>query len=384
MKKRITIVTITWAFMMLFAVIPASVSAESEQSIPVKPTELIYEKQTAPKIPVEITDQDPVIWDNYRGKIYELILPQAGTLQVSVFNPDAGKQKKDMKTVFSKVKNFSEPNVDYCHYSFDPNQKEEYVLTSGNAGDKYYLAIANVASKFESQSYIRAAFYAAKGRTIEFGRSYVFGCEIDKDGWIADSDFKFTATKSGYIDVDIYNSNDGDSKVSLLNENKKCVSGIYRQGFDGYTYFGVQKGKTYYLRVNSGGRPEYGPYKLRLRDHAVKEKSGVSRKKAVLVKKNKLVKGYVLPGKKTSDWYKIKVTKKRKIKVWIKNRFSDQCYFDVYNKKGKKLKTKQKIGYADWGILSKTKYVRLAKGTYYIKVYNKTKGDSGGYELKWK
>ena len=64
---------------------------------------------------------------------------------------------------------------------------------------------------------------------------------------------------------------------------------------------------------------------------------------------------------------------------------SGQCYIDLYNKKGKKVKSlRQKTVDADGYIESKTKYGRLSKGTYYIKIYTKDKRESGAYTLKWK
>lgn len=255
---------------------------------------------------------------------------------------------------------------------------------SGKAGDKWYLAIVNDAASFKSQTSLQAAFYPATDRTLELGKTYVFGGSDDKKY----QDFKFTATKSGYVSVDYVPSTEFEATFSLLDQNKKRLSNPYGRWADiWYPYpltFGVQKGKTYYLRTALDMPPQDRPNRIRLTNSEVKEKSGTSRKKAVSVKKNKTVKGYILPGKKTSDWYKVKVTKTRKVKFFVRNRFSDQCYFDIYNKKGKKLKTKQKISKTDGGVRSKTKYVRLTKGTYYVKVYNKTKGDSGYYDLKWK
>lgn len=385
MKRRMTTVALIFALMMIVLSVNAAAADDDQQPIPVTPTELVHPEQTAPKVPIEITDKDPVIWENYRGKIYELTLPEAGTLVVTIspYIESEGTEVvlNDSNTFFKTVSKGAESwNTGYHWYGGITDDTCNFQI-DGGAGRKYYIAVMNDAAKFSFQASIQAAFYAAKGRTIELGKSYLFGGGRSEIGHY---DFKFTAKKSGYINIDFFNSNDDDPTVSLLDQNKKRISGEYTDYLDGDTYFGVQKGKTYYLRLFPRGLPEYGPYRIWTQAHEVKEKSGASRKKAVLVKKNKTVKGYILPGKKTSDWYKIKVTKKKNVKFTVKNMFSDQCYFDIYNKKGKKLKTKQKVMTSDTDVLSKTRTVRLAKGTYYIKVYNKTKGDSGGYTLKWK
>lgn len=388
MKRRITAVTL--ALLLMMTVVPVTVAAAegSGQPIPVEVPELIYQEQSASITPVEVTDQDPVVWENYRGKIYEFTLPQAGTLVVTL-SPFSGSKGTEM--IFDETKDFVKAD------NGDWNTNRQWITRSwsgledgmstfnrsGKAGDKYYLAVVNDANSFQSKKILQAAFYPAMDRTVELGKTYVFGSSYDKKY----QDFKFTAVKSGYVSVDYTPSIEVETTFSLLDQNKKRISNQYGRLADiGYPYpltFGVQKGKTYYLRILAGETQDR-PHRIRLTNSEVKEKSGVSRKKAVSVKRNKTVKGYILPGKKTGDWYKVKVTKTRKVKFFVRNRFSDQCYFDIYNKRGKKLKTTQKISKSDGGVRSKTKYTRLTKGTYYIKVYNKTKGDSGYYELKWK
>ncbi|MCI9596857.1 MAG: hypothetical protein HFE75_06075 [Firmicutes bacterium] len=389
MKRRIIAVTV--ALLMMITVVPVTAAADGNgQPIPVDLDVLAFEGETAQKNPVEITDQDPVVSKNYRGKIYEFTLPQPGTLVVTL-SPLSGSKGTEM--VFDETKDF----VKADNGDWNTNRKwvtrrwsslEDGTSTfygNGKAYDKYYLALVNNADNFQSQKILQAAFYPATDRTLELGKTYVFGGSYDKKY----QDFKFTATKSGYVSVVFSPAAENEATFSLLDQNKKRLSGQYGRSYDiGYPYpltFGVQKGKTYYLRTAIDVPPQDArPHRIRLTNSEIKEKSGTSRKKAVSVKKNKTVKGYILPGKKTSDWYKVKVTKTRKVKFFVRNRFSDQCYFDIYNKKGKKLKTKQKISKTDGGVRSKTKYVRLTKGTYYVKVYNKTKGDSGYYDLKWK
>lgn len=386
MKRRM--IAVTLAFLLMITIMPASAvaAAGNAQPIPVRLSELIYEDQSIPVIPVEITEQDPVVWENYRGKIYEFTWPQTGTL-ILTLPPTKG--TRGMEVIFSESPNFAKldgrwnPQGPWSGWGNRDDLTIDF-SRSGKAGDKCYLAIVNDAASFKSQGSLQAAFYSAMDRTLELGKTYVFGGSYDKKY----QDFKFTAVKSGYVSVDFVSSTELGGTFTLLNQNKKRLSNQYERLSDvWYPYpltFGVQKGKTYYLRTAADVLPQTRPHRIQLTNSEIKEKSGASRKKAVSVKKNKTVKGYILPGKKTGDWYKVKVTKTRKVKFFVRNRFSDQCYFDIYNKKGKKLKTTQKISKDDGGVRSKTKYARLTKGTYYVKVYNKTKGDSGYYDLKWK
>lgn len=387
MKRRIIAVTLALLLMMTVVPVTATAAGENGQPIPVEPDVLVFQGETAQKIPVEITDQDPVVWENYRGKIYEFTLPQSGTLILNL-SPTEG--TRGTETIFSESKDIYKAKGAWypvygnsnnpCSWSpFDAHTNE--IARSGKAGDKYYLVVTNGENSFKSQISLQAAFYPAANRTLELGKTYVFGGAPDKKH----KDFKFTATQSGYIAVDFFRSTEAEYTLSLLDQNKKRISGQYDRWVNQTMFFGVEKGKTYYFRINIGRFSQNNrPSVIQLTNHAVKEKSGASLKKAVSVKKNKTVQGYILPGKKGNDWYKIKVPKTKRVKFFVRNKFSDKCYFDIYSTRGKKLKTKKKIDKNRNIVHSKTKYVRLPKGTYYIKVYNKTKGDSGGYTLKWK
>lgn len=387
MKRRITAVTLALLLLMTIVPVTAAAADGNGQTIPVEPDVLFFQGETAQKIPLEITDQDPVVWENYRGKIYEFTLPQGGTLILNL-SPTEGTRGTEM--IFSESKEIYKAKGAWypvygdsknpCNWSpFDAGTND--FSKSGKAGDKYYLVITNGEDSFKSQTFLRAAFYPAANRTLELGKTYVFGGDPDKKH----QDFKFTATQSGYVSVDFFRSTEAEYTLSLLDQNKKRVSGQYDRWVNQAMFFGVEKGKTYYFRISIGRFCQNNrPSVIQLTNYTVKEKSGASLKKAVSVKKNKTIQGYILPGKKASDWYKIKVPKTKKVKFFVRNKFSDQCYFDIYNKSGKKLKTKQKIDKNRRNVRSKTKYVRLPKGTYYIKIYNKTKGDSGGYTLKWK
>ncbi len=382
MKKRLTAAAMALTLFLTIAPASAAAANEGEQLIPVTPTELYHKGQSAPTLSVEITDADPIVWNGYRGKIYQCTLPQAGSLMVTLA-PVKG--TKGTELVFSESPDFSKASGFWdaaCSWS-DMVSTENVFMESGEAGDNYYLAVVNDGDSFQSQTSLQAAFYPAKGRRIDLGKTYVFGGSDD----VAYHDFQFTAAKSGYVSVDCYSSGENDMTFSLLDQNKKRISGKYYRMYDvDYPmYFGVEKGKTYYLRAKIGGLPCMDlPYSIRLNNHGVKERSGTTWKKAASVRENATVKGYVLPGKKSSDWYKVRIGKKRKVKFHLKNKFSEECCFSVYDKKGKKVKTKQTVAASDGGVVSKTRYATLARGTYRVKVYNKTKGDSGGYALKWK
>ena len=63
---------------------------------------------------------------------------------------------------------------------------------------------------------------------------------------------------------------------------------------------------------------------MKVTNTAIKEKSGKKKSKAVLIKKKKTKKGTIVAGEKRTDWYKFKVTKKKRVRVIMKGATNDQ------------------------------------------------------------
>lgn len=70
-------------------------------------------------------------------------------------------------------------------------------------------------------------------------------------------------------------------------------------------FFGMQKGRTYYIRVKAENK-----VKFTREFQKVKDRSGNSRKTAKKLNKNKSRKGLICAGVSKADWYKIELTKK--------------------------------------------------------------------------
>ncbi len=200
---------------------------------------------------------------------------------------------------------------------------------------------------------------------------------------------KIKPTVDGYVTVSPYGGNyyKKSMQVTLCNSSKKAIADKrtiwYGDSSYGKYVFGVKKNTTYYLRIT--GVSERAAVKYV--QTGVSEKSGTSKKKAVTIKSNKTVKGTITANSATADWYKFKVTKMKKIKFYLTGNSIGSLRLQVYKSNGKK------FGGAITVISGNNKKCNLestggngkmAKGTYYIKIYRANSKSSGNYTLKWK
>ncbi|MCI8488988.1 MAG: hypothetical protein HFJ04_01825 [Lachnospiraceae bacterium] len=184
---------------------------------------------------------------------------------------------------------------------------------------------------------------------------------------------------AGYIAL--YN----DTMTRLLSSKSIFYNTAYSGNkYWGRFFFGMQKGKTYYIRVKAENK-----VKFTREFKKVTDKSGSSRKTAKKLNKNKTRTGLIRAGDSKVDWYKIELSKKQKIRIFYTARTSGSFRISFYT--NKKIIARRNIyntvdeqkltlvQYTD----SKTKKVGLEKGVYYIKVERANALSSGYYKLKW-
>ncbi len=195
---------------------------------------------------------------------------------------------------------------------------------------------------------------------------------------------KYKASATGYVTIASYGAE--REQVTLCNASKKAISSeatIFSipANPSQTILYGVEKGKTYYLKVNT----KCSTITLKLTEKRLAEKSGNSRKKAVNLPTGKAVSGSIEIGNKAGDWYKFTLKKRKFVSITMKGRINDGCQFFLYDKKGKKIDS---IGTYREGVLNDAYELsrgnNLEKGTYYIKVAGKNPKASGYYTLKWK
>lgn len=260
------------------------------------------------------------------------------------------------------------------------NTESKQVIYVPKAG-RYYIGVyANVYSDDGDEAWqitTGAAYINGADRTLTSGKQIAVGQKKYNDQI---NYFKFKATQTGYITA-MADSDSGYAKVVLCNSKKKAYSGsTYAKYIPAY---GVTKGKTYYIKVTNSGDSK-GYYCFRIDNKKISEKSGKTKSKAVNVKKNKTVNGTIQAGSSKADWYKIKLTKKQKLNVYISGRTNNTLKIKLYAGKNSRSYSLNN-SYDGKGFSYKIyTYNKLPKGTYYVQISRGNSKSSGVYSLKWK
>lgn len=274
-------------------------------------------------------------------------------------------------------KELTRPVDSYRIYTTSEEDKDNCVFKVPKAG-KYYLGIYipadpqsdTINSAWEVAAV--AAFVSGGDRTLSNGKQIMVGCQGPQINY-----FKYKATQTGYVTT----IGDKDSKnsvnVTLCNDMKKAYSGERSVGYN--PTYGVTKGKTYYFKIESTDR-RVGGYIFRVDNKKITEKSGKNKSTAVSLKKNNTVKGTIQAGSSKADWYKMKLTGKKKVNILWKGKTNDRIKVKIY--KGKKAIITKTLLYNNSSVHLKSNG-KLPKGTYYVKVYRGNAKSSGWYSLKW-
>ena len=218
---------------------------------------------------------------------------------------------------------------------------------------------------------VQYGFYDGSDRAVGNKQTIIVGQRDAQTNY-----FSFKAPYTGYLRVQ---GTVGNHKVILCDASKRALSGASYLG--NVPTYGVAKGKTYYIRVDARFNSN-GIYALKATNSKISEKSGKTKKKAVTIKKKKTKKGIIESGKnsKQADWYKFKLTSKKKVKINVTTGSNESLKIILY-KGGKRIITKTVRGNSTGDITSVGKW---PKGTYYIKVQRGTSTSSGYYTIKWK
>lgn len=272
----------------------------------------------------------------------------------------------------------------------------------------YYLKLENGHDYGQGTISISMAafFFDGTDRDVQSGRTYA-SYRLHNESFTL---YKFKANKTGYLNVDPTEIKGSYVYVKLLDSNKRELSdtiatvkddsykGVGVQTTSRRDYvkiekasFGVQKGKIYYIAVLSAfkGPYESGEYNIKFTLKGVKEKSGGKKSDAVTIKRNTTVKGtQIVNGKKNgSDWYKIKLTRKQKVKFCVKGDTTGShsgLKINIVPADKKHQKYKMTFSIPKNGTETITTAKKLPKGIYYIQVFKSDKRANGYYTIKWK
>ena len=206
---------------------------------------------------------------------------------------------------------------------------------------------------------------------------------------------RFKPAATGYVTFSASNAstldNYTDGSWALFDADKKQLSTndkfdtSYDESYMKTNVYGVQKGKTYYLRVV----PILGTT-ITAKYTKVSTKAGAKKSKAKTMKQGKTIKGVIPAGSKAAQWYKFKVTKNQYLKISYSAKTNYAIKMTVYQG-SRELGTlmpyyKSSKTASTFVVNQRTKKkMKVAAGsTYYIKVARYNAGSSGFYTLKWK
>ena len=313
------------------------------------------------------------------------------------FDTLASKGKNGVIVRVCKTMSINNGLVDYTYTnSVYVNPKQTKIGSGGIdvvKGRSYYFVIESQYSSdknYNETAGISAYIYSyTTGRTLPVNK--IMLASGRKGSSSSSLLYKVKPSKTGYIKVDLksYSSSYNYGYITLYNSKKKAISS--KLWYDGNysrskVYFGVKAKTTYYIKVNgsnsyynSAGQYRYG---IKYANAGVKDYNLSKKSKAKTIKRKKAVSTvFVASTGKSVDWYKFKVTKKRKtqIKVYTSGIKSGKVGVTIY--KGKKKVNKATIP-ASYNGLSLTSIGSLPKGTYYIKVQQGAKC-SGKYSIKY-
>lgn len=239
----------------------------------------------------------------------------------------------------------------------------------------YYLGVKAWFGSSDANKVYAVQVVAAKAdgrdRTVTSGKTIAVGQKNAQTNF-----FKIKASKNGYLMVQ---STEGGDKVTLCNSKKKALSGATYTNY--VPTYGVKKGAVYYVKVAAYANSN-GGYNLKVTNNAIAEKSGSKKAKAVTIKKKATKKGTIVAGENKADWYKFKLTGKKKVIINLDGRTNDNIKAGVYQ--GGKSKVIQTMNLTTTKGSKLTSIGKWPKGTYYIKVYRGNKNSSGYYTLDWK
>lgn len=268
---------------------------------------------------------------------------------------------------------------DFLTTAYLSASKDYTVTTAGT----YYLKLSWRYSVPDNSSVIGVAAYAYSGAEVTINDSYqaIYTGDSTLTNYhklVLASDSLVTLFGNSYYTSD---GSAASLSLNLCDSNKITLDDPYMYSSNMYCETYALKKGTYYVSTNTNS-----PYQLKATVTKVKDQSGASRSKAKLIKKKKTVKGMVALSEGTgkSDWFKVKLTKRSKLKLAWKARCTGSGSLKLQvipaNSNYRLYNDTVYMSNENGGVTSKTK---LNKGTYYIKI-SKSYGDySGSYSLKY-
>ncbi len=192
-------------------------------------------------------------------------------------------------------------------------------------------------------------------------------------------DVKFKADKTGLLTL--FERTGASWDVTLLNAKKNPLSPSIWQWLGSKTNatssFAVKKGSTYYFRLKAGIGDDDRVLSYSISGASASKNT--SKKKAITLKKGKSKSIVILAGDKKTHYFKIKMTKKKKLNMSFTATGHGDFTYDL-------IKGSKRVAIRRSSTNGPVKSVsKLKKGTYYFRIKLNTKSKSSGrFTLKLK
>lgn len=333
------------------------------------------------------TDTFVIGTNPFYGKIIPITISEPGRLYLS-FDEN---QSLSTTAQIGILSNRNSTSGQFSTYSSTDYLKNKLIYANISTAGTYYI-ILNSSQYYSSltsntitfSTYVVGSSFGTVEQSVTNRNTTITYYTGNYSSSAPDLYIKYKAPANGYLTL---TANSGSGYVTLCNAKKKALSTkdtIHSEYTNNKSVYGVKKGTTYYVKVNS----YENTFALNLKTTAISEKSGASKKKAKTMAVNKNVKGTIVAGTKTADWYKIVLTKSSRVTINVKSSSNGNLKISVY--KGSSSYgsgSMSGINYSNQ-FISVNKYntsqrVRWTKGTYYVKVERGNSTSSGYYTLKW-
>ncbi|MBR6444634.1 MAG: hypothetical protein IKS63_04320 [Firmicutes bacterium] len=295
---------------------------------------------------------------------------------------DEGKTASAYGGLFTDDRTFDEPLNGEGRFAYDTSESKTYgsVVYKVTSAGKYYLGAYSKMS-IEADN-VRVWFSLNNLKKINLNAVMEFG--TDYGIWYAqDAEnvrrYKIEPNVTG--ELRFIMSRPGEIKIYDANGNKLLSKST--TGKEKYKYFGVTGGKTYRISIiNNSDYPQRG-FWIRQKLIMKTQLAGKSKKKARELNKGKYYLAFRYAGLEDARWFKLKTTKKSRLKFSYEGHVSDRIVLKILKSDGKKL---IKNGVRNITVKNPDGSFtteKLKKGTYYVKVIRGTKYTSGWCKVKW-
>lgn len=324
-------------------------------------------------------------------KYYQFTTNADGKVTVDVSNLASSKWKFSLLDQNGKIMSYEFTNK-------DSSTTGSNSLIMGLPSGTYYIKVENSSNALNKEYKLNVTsspspFYETenndtleKADPIELATTYeglIHKVSYDKADY-----YSFSTSENGEMFINISNLSGAKWKVTLLNSNGDKIDYKNTDNSSNSTGFttigsGLPAG-TYYIKIENYHNSYNKEYRLEATlnpNNYVELEPNNTLSSANTINLNYLYKGWFLQYNDSKDYYKIKISSKKKYKISISNTTGSKRKLQLYNSNGKSINyiysdsSNNATGHSYF-------YQQLSKGTYYIKISHNSGDRSTPYHVE--